>query len=164
MPKAVVKLEDWLKTHKASEIEEAALLLGLGALSFKTLGIGEEVTTETYISGYRQTVRLGPSGSYGYGIGIRGQTYSPAVIYGQEPIYATREVKKKVYHPESALVGPIAFKLAQAPNLAAGGAGLLVLGTLGLLGSGLIGKTIDLGAGLKLGIPTLEQLGKTITG
>lgn len=172
-PKQLLQLEDWLKTHKASEIEEAALLLGLAGLSFKTFGITEETTTEKYIWGYRDVYSVKPGTTIPYGSMqfwpmIQAGRVIPGItenlVKTREPIYSTREVKKKVYHPETALVGPIGLKLAQSANLAAGASGVITLGVLGLLGSGVVGKTIDLGAGLKLGIPTPEQLMKTITG
>jgi hypothetical protein len=138
-PKAILKLEDWLKTHKASEIEEAALLLGLAGLSFKTFGVGEETVTETYIDHYREDVIFDYGETVGEQLGIRGMFFRQPMfreIIGSHivrtPIYATREVKKKVYHPEAALAGPIALKLAQTDGLISQGVGTAYLALLGV--------------------------------
>lgn len=139
-PKALIKLEDWLKTHKASEIEEAALLLGLAGLSFKSFGIGEEIVKETYIDHYREDVVFDYGETVGEQLGVRGMFFRQQMmreIIGSHivktPIYATREVKKKVYHPEAALAGPVALKLAQTDGLVSQGAGVAMLALLGII-------------------------------
>lgn len=162
MPKAVLKVEDWLKTHKASEIEEAALLLGLAGLSFKVFGQSEETVTETYISGYREETVLDYGTTLGEELGVSGMFFRQPqfrTVTGSHvvrtPIYSTREVKKMVYHPEALLYGPVAIKLAQSGNIVAGTSGVIGLALLGLANLGPDLDLIDIGPNPKLGVNLL---------
>jgi len=152
---------------KVNDLADLAILASLAYLSFDKLGKQtiKEKKTETYISGYR-TVSRGTLFPAGYiGPGMERET-GPYVTY-EEPIYSTREVEVEriQYNPAAALYGPIGYKLATTM----GGtppvsqiAGLAALVGLGVAYAA--GAYIDIGYGLKIGIPTLEDLKKTITG
>lgn len=152
---------------KVNDLADLAILASLAYLSFDKLGKQtiKEKKTETYISGYR-TVTRGKFYPAGYiGQGMERET-GPYETY-QEPIYETREIEvdRIQYNAAAALYGPIGYKLATTM----GGtppvsqiAGLAALVGLGVAYAA--GAYIDIGYGLKIGIPTLEDLKKTITG
>jgi len=115
-------------TDKLPKIIDAAIYLGLAYTSLQTFGKYEE--EETYIEKVPYKERVISESPFSLPSG-RTAARTISTITKYRDVKKTRKVTK--YHPVSALTLPVAYKLAQSDNLAAGTVGTSVLAAGGII-------------------------------